>query len=48
MPVGINIANNPWVKDTGWYGGDVAVGFGKNAKNMELAIKFLEYIGEKQ
>ena len=48
MPVGINIANNPWVKDTGWYGGDVAVGFGENAKNMELAIKFLEYIGEKQ
>lgn len=48
MPVGINIANNPWVKDTGWYGGDVAVGFGENAKNMELAIKFLEYIGEKK
>ena len=45
MPVGIKIGDNQWVKDTGWYGTDVAVGFGENAKNMELAEKFLEYIG---
>lgn len=47
MPVGIKIADNKWVKDTGWYGDDVAVGFGENAKNMELALKFLEYISDK-
>lgn len=44
MPVGIKIGNNSWVRETGWYGDDVAVGFGENARNMELAIKFLEYI----
>lgn len=44
MPVGISIGDNQWVKDTGWYENDVAIGFGENAKDMDLAIKFLEYI----
>ena len=44
LPVGIKIGDNSWVKDTGWYEMDVAVGFGENAKNMDLALEFLEYI----
>lgn len=44
MPVGITVGDNQWVKDTGWYENDVAIGFGENAKDMDLAIKFLEYI----
>uniref|UniRef100_UPI004025A702 hypothetical protein n=1 Tax=Coprococcus sp. TaxID=2049024 RepID=UPI004025A702 len=44
IPVGIKIQNNPWLQKTGWYTGDVAVGFGDNAKHMDLALKFLEYI----
>ena len=44
IPVGIKIGDNSWVKDTGWYEMDVAVGFGENAKNMDLALEFLEYI----
>ncbi len=47
MPVGIKIGGNQWVKDTGWYGDDVAVGFGENATHMELALAFLEYISGK-
>lgn len=47
MPVGIKIADNNWVRDTGWYGDDVTIGFGENARNMELALKFLEYISDK-
>ena len=44
IPVGIKIGDNSWVKDTGWYEMDAAVGFGENAKNMDLALEFLEYI----
>lgn len=47
MPVGIKVGDNQWVKNTGWYGMDVAVGFGENAKNMDLAISFLEYISDR-
>ena len=44
IPVGIKIKDNPWVQKTGWYTGDVAVGFGENAKHMALALRFLEYM----
>ena len=44
IPVGIKIGDNSWVKDTDWYEMDAAVGFGENAKNMDLALEFLEYI----
>lgn len=44
IPVGIKIQDNPWVQKTGWYTGDVAVGFGENAKHMALALRFLEYM----
>ena len=41
---GIRLENNDWVRRTGWYQHEAAVGLADGMKNPELAVALLEEI----